>query len=224
MVTLTVEHLQACLPKAKVANLEKFVEGFNETFEHFDINTPERMAMFIAQTAHESGNFATTEENLNYSAKGLNGIFKKYFPTVESAASYERKPQMIANRVYGGRMGNGNEASGEGYKFRGRGIIQLTGKDNYTNCGKALQMDLIADPDQVAKNPVAVLSAGWFWDTRKLNTWADKCDVLTVTKKINGGTIGLEDRTHHFEHILEVLRDIFAEEGHSSSDGAIDTL
>jgi len=205
MIELTLEHLQACLPEAKKANLEKFVEGFNETFEHFEINTPERMAMFIAQTAHESGNFSTTQENLHYSAKGLNGTFKKYFPTVESAEAYAKKPEKIANRVYGARMGNGNEASGEGYKYRGRGIIQLTGKDNYKNCGKALGMDLLAEPDSVAENPVAVLSAGWFWDTRKLNTWADKGDVLTVTKKINGGTIGLADRTKHYEHILEVL-------------------
>lgn len=214
MIKLTLEHLQACLPDAKKANLEKFVTGFNETFEDFEINTPKRMAMFLAQTGHESGNFATTEENLNYSAKGLNGIFKKYFPSLESAQPYERKPEKIANKVYGGRMGNGAESSGEGYKYRGRGIIQLTGKDNYRNCGKALGMDLLADPDSVAKNPVAVLSAGWFWNTRKLNEWADKGDVLTVTKKINGGTIGLEDRKKHYEHIVEVLESIFEEEGH----------
>lgn len=202
---LTVEQLQACLPQAKLSNLEKFVEGINETFEHFDINTPQRCAMFLAQTAHESANFSATQENLNYSAKGLMGIFKKYFPTQDSTVSYERKPERIANRVYANRMGNGSESSGEGYKYRGRGLIQLTGKDNYRNCGKALQMDLIADPGQVAENPVAVLSAGWFWDTRKLNQWADKNDVKTVTKKINGGDIGLADRTAHYHHILEVL-------------------
>jgi putative chitinase len=110
-------------------------------------------------------------------------------------------------------MGNGNEASGDGYSYRGRGLIQLTGKDNYTACGKALGIDLVADPGQVAHDPVAVLSAGWFWDTRKLNQWADKGDVLTVTKKINGGTIGLEDRKSHYEHILEVLKSVFEEEG-----------
>ena len=206
MITLTLEHLQACLPDAKKANLEKFVEGFNETFEHFEINTPERMAMFIAQTGHESGNFATTEENLNYSAKGLAGIFKKYFPTEESATPYARKPEKIANRVYGARMGNGPESSGDGYKYRGRGVIQLTGKDNYTACGKALELDLLSDPDCVAENPVAVLSAGWFWNTRRLNDWADKGDVKTVTKKINGGDIGLADRKKHYEHIVEVLQ------------------
>jgi putative chitinase len=211
VIKLTLEHLQACLPEAKKANLEKFVEGLNETFEHFEIDTPKRMAMFIAQTAHESGNFAATQENLNYSAKGLSGTFKKYFPTEESATAYARKPEKIANKVYGSRMGNGAESSGDGYKYRGRGVIQLTGKDNYTACGKALGMDLLADPDSVAENPVAVLSAGWFWNTRRLNDWADKGDVLTVTKKINGGTIGLADRKKHYEHILEVLEDIEGE-------------
>jgi putative chitinase len=194
-----------------VSNLEKFLEGFNETFEHFEINTPESMAMFLAQTAHESGNFSATEENLNYSAKGLTGTFKRYFPSETDATPYARKPEKIANRVYGARMGNGAESSGEGYKYRGRGVIQLTGKDNYNNCGKALGLDLLAEPDQVAKNPVAVLSAGWFWNTRKLNTWAEKGDVLTVTKKINGGTIGLEDRKKHYQHIVEVLHSIFEE-------------
>ena len=202
---LTLDQLRACLPDAKTSNLEKFLEGINETFEHFEINTPRRCAMFLAQTAHESGNFSATQENLNYSAKGLVGTFKKYFPSPDSTIGYERKPDRIANRVYANRMGNGNEQSGDGFKYRGRGLIQLTGKDNYTNCGTALLMDLTTDPDQVANNPVAVLSAGWFWDTRRLNQWADKGDVLTVTKKINGGTIGLEDRKRHYEHILEVL-------------------
>ena len=202
---LTLDQLRACLPEAKTSNLEKFLEGINETFEHFEINTPRRCAMFLAQTAHESGNFAATQENLNYSAKGLVGTFKKYFPSPDSTIGYERKPDRIANRVYANRMGNGNEQSGDGFKYRGRGLIQLTGKDNYTNCGTALGLDLTTNPDQVATNPVAVLSAGWFWDTRRLNTWADKEDIKTVTKKINGGTIGLVDRTAHYYHILEVL-------------------
>lgn len=216
MIKLTLEHLQACLPEAKKANLEKYVEGFNETFEHFEINTPERMAMFIAQTAHESGNFNAVEENLNYQAKALLSFWPKKFAGV--ADEYARKPEKIANRAYCDRMGNGPESSGEGYKYRGRGIIQLTGKDNYKACGKALGLDLLTDPDQVAKNPVAVLSAGWFWDTRKLNQWADKEDITTVTKKINGGTIGLADRTHHFHHILEVLKMIHEKEGHSDDE------
>lgn len=209
---LTLDQLRACLPEAKTANLERFLEGINETFEHFEINTPQRCAMFLAQTAHESGLFAATQENLNYSAKGLTGTFKKYFPSQDSTTGYERKPERIANRVYANRMGNGNEASGDGFKYRGRGLIQLTGRDNYTNCGTALLMDLTADPDQAATNPVAVLSAGWFWNTRNLNKWADAGDVLTVTKKINGGTIGLADRKQHYEHILEVLELVEAEQ------------
>jgi len=160
--------------------------------------------MFLAQTAHESGNYSAVSENLNYSAKALLTFWPKKFAGV--AEQYARIPEKIANRAYCDRMGNGNEASGDGYKYRGRGAIQLTGKDNYTACGKALGLDLVNDPDQVAQNPVAILSAGWFWDTRRLNQWADKGDVLTVTKKINGGTIGLEDRKKHYEHILHVVQ------------------
>lgn len=211
MVELKLEHLQACLPKANVHHLEEFLDGINETFEHFDISTPNRMAMFLAQTAHESGNFSATEENLNYAAKALLAFWPKKFAGVADA--YARKPEKIANRAYSDRMGNGPEASGDGYSYRGRGLIQLTGKDNYTACGKALGIDLAANPDQVSRDPVAVLSAGWFWDTRKLNQWADKGDVLTVTKKINGGTIGLEDRTSHYNHILEVLKSVVDEAG-----------
>jgi putative chitinase len=208
MIELTLEQLKECLPQAKEANLEKFLEGINETFEHFEINTPERVAMFLAQTAHESGNYSAVSENLNYSAKALMAFWPKKFAGV--AEQYARLPEKIANRAYCDRMGNGNEASGDGYKYRGRGAIQLTGKDNYTACGKALGLDLVNDPDQVAQNPVAILSAGWFWDTRRLNQWADKGDVLTVTKRINGGTIGLEDRKKHYEHILHVVQS-FAE-------------
>lgn len=216
MSELTLDVLKACLPQAKQERLAMFLEGLNETFEHFEINTPARKAMFIAQTAHESGNFNAVEENLNYQAKALMAFWPKKFAGV--ADEYARKPEKIANRAYCDRMGNGPEASGEGFKYRGRGLIQLTGKDNYRACGKALGLDLLTDPDQVAKNPVAVLSAGWFWDTRKLNQWADKEDVTTVTKKINGGTIGLADRTAHFHHILEVLKSVHVEEIHLDSE------
>jgi len=206
MLELTVENLRECLPDAKVANLEKFCEGLNETFEHFSINTPERMAMFIAQTAHESANFSAVQENLNYSATALMTFWPARFRGVSD--QYARKPEMIANRAYSDRMGNGPESSGDGWKYRGRGLIQLTGKDNYTRCGQALGIDLVNDPAQAALNPVAVLGAGWFWDTRGLNQWADQCDVKTVTKKINGGDNGLADRTKHFNHIVEVLRSL----------------
>jgi putative chitinase len=202
-MNITIDQLQVCLPQAKHTNLEKFVEGINETFEHFEINTPARMAMFLAQTAHESANFAATQENLNYQAKALMAFWPKRFSGV--AEQYARHPEAIANRAYCDRMGNGNEASGEGWAYRGRGLIQLTGKDNYRHCGDALGIDLLTNPDQVADNPVAVLSAGWFWDTRKLNQWADQDDVTTVTKKINGGTIGLQERTAHYHHIKEML-------------------
>lgn len=201
---MTVEILQACLPQAKPARLEMFCEGINETFEHFDISNPARMAMFLAQTAHESANFSAVEENLNYAAKALMAFWPKRFAGV--ADQYARKPEMIANRAYCDRMGNGNEASGEGYAYRGRGLIQLTGKDNYRHCGDALGIDLLSNPDQVAHNPVAVLSAGWFWDTRKLNAVSDTGDVERATKLINGGTIGLKERGEHFHHILQVLQ------------------
>jgi putative chitinase len=203
---MTVEILQACLPQAKPARLEMFCEGINETFEHFDISNPARMAMFLAQTAHESANFSAVEENLNYQAKALMAFWPKRFAGV--ADQYARKPEKIANRAYCDRMGNGNEASGEGWAYRGRGLIQLTGKDNYRHCGDALGIDLLSDPDQVSHNPVAVLSAGWFWDTRKLNPVSDAGDVERATKLINGGTIGLKDRAEHFHHIFEVLNSL----------------
>lgn len=202
-MTITVEILAACLPQAKHDRLEMFCEGINETFEHFEINTPNRMAMFLAQTAHESANFSAVEENLHYKAHALMAFWPKRFAGV--AEQYEMHPEMIANRAYCDRMGNGPEESGEGFAYRGRGLIQLTGKDNYRHCGDALGIDLLSNPDQVSHNPVAVLSAGWFWDTRKLNIPSDHGDVERVTKLINGGTIGLQERAAHFNHIVQVL-------------------
>ncbi|CAB4241828.1 COG3179 Predicted chitinase [uncultured Caudovirales phage] len=203
---ITVDILAACLPQAKRDRLEMFCEGINETFEHFEINTPNRMAMFLAQTAHESGNFSAVEENLHYKAKALMAFWPKRFQGV--AEQYQMNPEKIANRAYCDRMGNGNEASGEGWAYRGRGLIQLTGKDNYRHCGDALGIDLLSDPDQVSHNPVAVLSAGWFWNTRKLNAISDTGNVEHVTKLINGGTIGLAERTAHFNHIVQVLQSV----------------
>jgi putative chitinase len=204
---ITVDILSVCLPDAEQAKLEMLCEGINETFEHFEINTPERMAMFLAQAAHESGNFHALEENLNYSATGLIGTWPKRF-TQSVADQCARKPQAIANKVYCNRLGNGDEASNDGWNYRGRGLIQLTGKDNYLHCGNALGIDLVSDPEQVAHNPVAVLSAGWFWDTRRLNQYADQSDVTTVTKIINGGSLGLNERKAHYTHILSVLQQI----------------
>lgn len=174
----------------------------------FAINTPLRLAHFLSQCGHESGNFKVVNENLNYGAKGLLGIFKKYFPDEAKAKLYERKPEKIANLVYASRMGNGPETSGEGWKFRGRGYIQLTGKVNYAEFDKVVTENIIENPDLVAtKYPL--LSAAWYWNSRKLNAVADQgitdAVVTKVTKLVNGGTIGLADRIKHFKEFHHLL-------------------
>jgi len=179
-----------------------------ETIEKFELNTPLRLAHFLAQCGHESAGFKAVSENLNYGAKGLLSIFKKYFPTEAKAKEYERKPEKIANLVYGGRMGNGPEASGEGFKFRGRGYIQLTGKDNYKAFDAVVPEDLLANPDLVAtKYPL--LSAAWFFHKNGLHKIADEgatdLVVTKVTKRVNGGTIGLPDRIKHFKEYHNLL-------------------
>ncbi len=176
--------------------------------EKFAVNTPLRLAHFLAQCGHESGGFKFKSENLNYSAEILRKVFPKYFPDIVVAKQYERKPEAIASRVYGGRMGNGPEATKEGFKFKGRGYIQLTGKDNYKAFDAAVEDDILANPDLVAtKYPL--LSAAWFWNSRKLNSIADQGatdDVVTkVTKLVNGGTIGLADRIKHFKEYHKLL-------------------
>lgn len=174
----------------------------------FEINTALRLAHFLAQCGHESGGFRLTKENLNYSTKGLISIFKKYFPTEVLAKAYERKPEKIANKVYGNRMGNGDEASGDGAKFCGRGYIQLTGKDNYTAFGKSINEDIVANPTVVAEK-YALLSAAWFFNKNKLHTMADggatDAVVTSITKRVNGGTIGLPDRIKHFKEYHALL-------------------
>ena len=178
-----------------------------EVMEKFKIDTAVKLSHFLAQCGHESGGFKVVNENLNYGAKGLLTIFKKYFPTEDKAKLYERKPEKIANLIYGGRMGNGAEATGDGYKFRGRGYIQLTGKDNYTAFGKAINENIIANPDLVAtKYPL--LSAAWFFSKNCLRKCADASDatVLAVTKCVNGGTIGLADRQKHFKEYYDLLK------------------
>lgn len=173
----------------------------------FQINTAVRLAHFLAQCGHESAGFKATQENLNYSADGLNKIFTKYFKAV-NAADYARQPEKIASRVYADRMGNGNEASKEGYKYRGRGYIQLTGKSNYTEFNKVVEDDILANPDLVASRH-ALLSAAWYWNSRSLNNSADKgahdAAVTEITKKVNGGTIGLADRIKHFKEYYSLL-------------------
>jgi putative chitinase len=184
------------------------IDSIPEVASKFGINTPLRVAHFLAQCGHESGGFRVTNENLNYSAKGLNGIFKKYFPTEAAAAAYARNPQKIANKVYSNRMGNGTEASGDGYKFRGRGYIQLTGRDNYTAFGKSIGVDIPSNPDSVATT-YALASAAWFFSKNGLHKIADEgaSDVVVtkITKRVNGGTIGLPDRIKHFKEYYHLL-------------------
>jgi len=172
----------------------KWLEPLKETFEKYNIDTAKRQAAFIGQCMHESGGFKLLEENLNYSAKALMATWPSRFPTEEMANQYARNPEKIANKVYGGRMGNADESSGEGWKYRGRGIKQLTGKENYQRCSEALGVDLVSDPDKLLDPKYAALSAGWFWNKHNLNDLADKSDVETMTKRINGGLLGLDAR------------------------------
>ena len=199
---MDISKLKGHIPDAVLAQIP-------DTAAKFEINTPLRLAHFLAQCGHESGGFKLVQENLNYGAKGLLGIFKKYFPTEEKAKLYERKPEKIANLVYGARMGNGPESSGDGYKFRGRGYIQLTGKDNYTAFGKSIGENIAATPDLVATQ-YPLLSAAWFFNKNGLHKLADKGatpEVVTmVTKRVNGGTIGLADRLKHFKEYYELLK------------------
>jgi putative chitinase len=197
------------LDKLKGHIPDKVIEQIPEVMEKFAVNTPLRLSHFLAQCGHESGGFRLTQENLSYSAKGLLGIFKKYFPTQALAESYQRQPQKIANRVYASRMGNGDEKSGEGFKFRGRGYIQLTGKQNYTAFDSTVPESIIDNPDLVAtKYPLA--SAAWFWSKNGLNKIADEgatdAVVTKVTKRVNGGTIGLADRIKHFKEYHQLLK------------------
>jgi putative chitinase len=198
---LKLEKLKGHIPDAVISMIPAVAQKFQ-------IDSALRLAHFLAQCGHESGGFRLTKENLNYSAKGLNGIFKKYFPTLESALPYERKPEKIANKVYGSRMGNGPEASGDGAKFCGRGYIQLTGKDNYTAFGKSIGEDVCANPQVVAEK-YALLSAAWFFSKNGLHKMADggatDSVVTSITKRVNGGTIGLPDRIKHFKEYYHLL-------------------
>jgi len=191
--------------KMKPAKAGEWIDAINATFEKFDISTPERQACFLGQCAHESGGFTALSENLNYSAASLCRVWPKRFPTVTDGQNYERNPQKIANKVYANRMGNGDEESGEGFAYRGRGLIQLTGKSNYEACGEAIGVDLVSNPDLVATPEYAALSAGWFWDKNNLNKFADENDMTGLTKKINGGTHGIEDRVARTQLALDIL-------------------
>jgi putative chitinase len=182
---------------------QEWLEPLNDTFEKYQINTPKRQACFIGQTMHESGGYKFLRENLNYSAKALMNTWPSRFPDIDTAEKYERNPEKIANKVYGGRMGNTEE--GDGAKYIGRGLIQLTGKENYKNCSDAIGVDLVANPDLLSDPQYAALSAGWFWNKSNLNASADLMDIVGMTKKINGGVIGLEDRKAKINKVLDIL-------------------
>ena len=216
-MTPTIEHLQA----AKIKNPEKWIDAIIATCQEFEINTPQRIASFLAQTSHESGGYTMLTENLNYRSATLAACWPNRFavlgadkkPVKENgklvptavANSIAGKPELIANLVYSSRMGNGPAESGEGWKFRGRGLKQLTGKDNYTRCGASLGVDLVSNPDLLLEPVYAVKSACWFWKVNKLSEFADAGDIKGMTKKINGAFIGLADREQRYNDVLAVM-------------------
>lgn len=203
---LTKEQLQQLLPKNPY--IDHWYDALSQLLPDYEINTPQRIAAFIAQCSHESAGFTALKENLNYRPASLRKLFGKYFPTDDLAAAYcnmPNKQEAIANRIYANRMGNGDEHSGDGYKYCGRGLIQLTGKDNYTWFAASLEISPEEASDYLETFEGAVQSALWFWETNKLNQYADSGDFLTMTKRINGGTIGLENRIEHYKNALAVL-------------------
>ena len=200
---LTKEQLAQLIPG------NPYVDYWHSAMERclpdYDINTPQRVAAFMAQCGHESGNFKFLKENLKYRAASLTKVWPKYFPNMDIANQYAGNEEKIANRAYAGRMGNGPEESGDGWRFCGRGLIQLTGRSNYQNFADSIETDINDIPAYLATFEGAVQSACWFWETNKLNQWADKGDMLTLTKRINGGTLGLDDRIKHYQHALHVM-------------------
>ena len=202
---MSILSLQQLKQMVKNPHIDHWHEALDQLLDDYDINTPLRVAHFVAQCAHESGNFVFIKENLNYKAASLQKIFSKYFPTAELAAQYANRPEQIANRIYANRMGNGPETSGDGFRYCGRGLIQLTGKDNYTFFAGSLNIPVEEASDYLATFEGAAQSACWFWEQNNLNRFADANDVKGLTKAINGGYIGLEDRISHTEHALHVL-------------------
>jgi len=198
---LTREQLKQMV---KNPHIDHWYEALEQLLDDYEINTPLRVAHFIAQCAHESGNFVFIKENLNYKAASLQKIFAKYFPTAELAQQYANKPERIANRVYASRMGNGPETSGDGYRYCGRGLIQLTGRDNYTFFAGSLGISVEEASEYLATFEGAAQSACWYWEQNNLNRFADANDVKGLTRAINGGYIGLDDRISHTEHALHV--------------------
>jgi putative chitinase len=202
---LTKEQLSQLIPKNPY--LDHWFHALSQLLPDYEINTPKRMAAFLAQCAHESGNFIATKENLNYRPESLVKLFGKYFdlPTAQKYCDLPNKQEAIANRIYANRMGNGDEASGDGYRYCGRGLIQVTGKQNYTDFADSLQITPEEAAEYMHTFEGAAQSACWFWESRKLNDYADRGDIKGMTKIINGGYIGLEDRISHFEHALHIF-------------------
>jgi putative chitinase len=202
-VELELEQLRQVIPKNK--HVEYWHDALQQLLPQYQIDTPQRMAAFLAQCAHESGGFVFIKENLNYRWQSLRKTFPKYFPTDQLAQQYEKQPERIANRVYANRMGNGAEESGDGWRFCGRGLIQVTGRDNYSWFAASLEISPEEASEYMETFEGAAQSACWFWETNNLNQWADRGDILTLTKRINGGTIGLEDRQKHYQHALHIF-------------------
>ena len=202
---LTIKQFKELYPRCK--NPKDWVNAMKEVFPKFGIDTPKRIAAFISQCGHESAGWRYFSENLNYSAKALDTVFRKYFAYGgRNAYDYERQPEKIANVVYANRMGNGDSFSGDGWRYRGRGPIQLTGKNNYTTFSSEMNVDAVTDPDIVSNDfKVSLMSAIWFWNTNGLNRYADEGDIKTMTKRINGGYIGLEDRLMYYVLALDIL-------------------
>ena len=206
MTTLSLEQLKQLLPKNPY--VDHWHRALAQLLPEYEINTPQRIAAFIAQCAHESGGFMVLKENLNYKAVTLRKIFPKYFPTDEMANEYASKPnkqEAIANLVYANRMGNGGPETGDGYRYCGRGLIQLTGKTNYSYFAASLSIPVEEAAEYLQTFEGAAQSACWFWETNNLNAFADAGDIKEMTRRINGGYIGLEDRVKHYEHALHVL-------------------
>lgn len=209
MAEFTFEFTQQKLAQCISGNpyVSNWFSALNQLLPDYDISTPQRVAAFVAQCAHESANFRVLKENLNYRADTLTRIWPRLFP-IDVARDYASRPnkqQAIANRAYANRMGNGDEASGDGWKFSGRGLIQLTGRDNYTWFAASVGITVEEAVEYLMTFEGAAQSACWFWETNSLNQWADKGDIVTLTKRINGGTIGLDDRIKHYNHALHIF-------------------
>lgn len=206
-MNLTVEQLYEINGKLNKKECEYYIDALNLILPSFNIDIPLRICHFLAQIIHESGHLKYKSENLNYSSKALCSVFGKYFKSMDIAEQYARKPEKIANKVYANRMGNGDESSGDGWKYRGRGLIQLTGYTNYKKCSEYLGIDLVNNPDLISNNPeVSIKAACWFWNSNSLNNFADKDDIITITKRINGGTNGLEDRKRNLKLAKEIFK------------------